>query len=997
MAHFLRGKQAGIQNDLSAGLDPELFCLDHIARYGINSQIQAIAYDPVQSLLAVGTSESQNESGQIYVFGQKRVCVILLLPRKASVKVLQFCNDRILSVDSKNEVAIFSLALGRLLAAYSPPGFVTALVTDPTLDFALIGLQNGDIIAYDIDREMQAPFRIPNYWKDKNSKSRASAVVAMALHPRDIGALLIGYTEGAVLYSFKQAKVTKSFQYELPAGAPGGDSEPSSVNVVRRPRLSQALWHPNGTFILTGHEDSSLVVWDVSDGRIITARTLTDSNVHRPGAGSSSFGASPGTFSLKEPLFRVAWCCKQNADDTGILIAGGSPTSMPTKGLTFLELGPTPNYTTSSWQILSTHFESPKRQHILPTPPTSEVVDFCPIPRASPYHSGSHDPIAVIALLSSGEIVTLSFPSGHPISPTNQLHVSLSVVHPFVNCIEHSLIERTRWLGMTEKRSNGPLILKGGAEAQHSLKRYDSRNVLLNAHADGTIRMYDVGHNDEIENEDVLQVDVSRALGRVSAVEITQMSMAGATGELAVGMRSGEVAMFRWGRNLNCGRENSISSEGAVGLVDISMRGDPALREGLVPLTLLDQRQGPVTAVEMSDIGFVGVGFHSGGIVVVDLRGPVIIYDASVTDFTKHQKRGSIRRSNSHIQSKLEWPTTMQFGVLSLEEDDYSSILLFVGTNIGRVATLKLLPQSHGGYSVHFVGISATLDDRILSLSPLNADTGATASATQSVVAQLRNGFKVNGVLLVVCPTGARIFKPVSAKGAQKTWDDVFCDSAAVVKLEDRGYALVGLFGDGSARAYSIPGLKEIGKVKVSETLDVRRFPEAIITAKGDIIGWSGPSQVTLLNVWGTGQQLSKSQDRLFNTDAVLPPRPTISNLQWLSGTQFISPVDLDILIGGPDRPPSRRMIEQTRADEQQRKLDGRPSAAATPSANQDEGYWAYMQRQMNERTQKLGIVGDSMDKLEENSSGWAEDVSKFVSNQKRKAVMGAVKGRFGF
>ncbi len=30
MAHFLRGKQAGIHNDLSAGLAPELFALDDV-------------------------------------------------------------------------------------------------------------------------------------------------------------------------------------------------------------------------------------------------------------------------------------------------------------------------------------------------------------------------------------------------------------------------------------------------------------------------------------------------------------------------------------------------------------------------------------------------------------------------------------------------------------------------------------------------------------------------------------------------------------------------------------------------------------------------------------------------------------------------------------------------------------------------------------------------------------------------------------------------------
>ena len=39
MAGFLRGKQAGIQNDLSAGILPGLFALDDQARFGINSQI----------------------------------------------------------------------------------------------------------------------------------------------------------------------------------------------------------------------------------------------------------------------------------------------------------------------------------------------------------------------------------------------------------------------------------------------------------------------------------------------------------------------------------------------------------------------------------------------------------------------------------------------------------------------------------------------------------------------------------------------------------------------------------------------------------------------------------------------------------------------------------------------------------------------------------------------------------------------------------------------
>lgn len=114
-----------------------------MARYGINSQISCLAYDPVQSLLAVGTNDTQYGGGQVYVFGQTRVSVVLPLTRKASIKTIQFVADKLVSVDSKNEISVFSLETTRILASYTPPGSVTALITDPTLDFALIGLQNG--------------------------------------------------------------------------------------------------------------------------------------------------------------------------------------------------------------------------------------------------------------------------------------------------------------------------------------------------------------------------------------------------------------------------------------------------------------------------------------------------------------------------------------------------------------------------------------------------------------------------------------------------------------------------------------------------------------------------------------------------------------------------------------------------------------------------------------------------------------------------------------
>ena len=849
-------------------------------------------------------------------------------------------------------------------------------------------------------------FKIPNFWRERNPRARILPIVSLQLHPKDIGSLLVGYSEGAVIYSFKQNKPLKYFHYEIPRGAQGGDSDSRAANEVRMPRLTHAIWHPTGTFVLTAHEDSSLVFWDPRDGRAIEARTLQETGINV--AGKAAWGASVDDLSLKRPYLHISWCSKENPDDTGLLVAGGTPTIEPSKGLTFFDFGHTPNYQTSSWDVLTQHFRSPKRVHVLPTPPGAEIADLILVPKSSPHYGSSNNPMAVLTLLSSGEVVTMSFPSGHPISPTNMLHIDLAFVHPFVTKTALAGVERNRWLGMREVRQHGPNFLLGGVEATRPMKRFEKRNIVQTAHADGTIRVWDAGQGDEIGNGIVLQVDLARAIGRWDNVDVSTMSLSGAAGELSVGLRTGEMAIFRLGRNQNAGRPEAApgQNEGPGRMTSISHRADPALKEGMVPVTLTNDQQGTVTALKHSDVGFVAVGYQSGGVTMIDMRGPAIVYTKLLHELERSHRRGSIRghpRGSSNAQDKPEWPTTIEFGVMDLDGDEYSSILLFVGTSLGRVATFKILPGEGGKYSVQFAGI-ATLGARIVSICPINANSGAPAYASQPAVGGLRNGTRTNGVLVVITTNSAHIFKPTSAKGAQKTFDAFLCDSATVACFEDRGYALVGLFGDGRARAFSLPSLKEVGSARVDNKLDVKRFGDAILTPTGDIFGWTGPSEVALLNVWGAGLDMhSQNIDRLYNPQAVMPPRPTISNLQWMAGTQYITPADMDMLIGGPDRPPSKRMIAEMREMENQARLAERQGRTPPPgtrpprAGSAEETYWAYMQRQMQERTEQLGLTGDSMDRTAEASEDWSEGVSNFVAKQKRNMVMGAIGSKFGF
>ncbi|KAL4810537.1 lethal giant larvae like, C-terminal-domain-containing protein [Aspergillus unguis] len=999
MAHFLRGKQAGIQKDFSGSLAPELFDIDDFARCGINSQTSALAYDPIQSLLAVGTSDSQFGQGQIYVFGQGRVSVIFNLPRKASAKLLQFCGDKLISVDSKSEISVYSLQTKQLLVSHAPPSHASALLTDPSLDYAFIGLQNGEVIAYDLDRENITPFRVPNLWAERNPRARFCPVVSLAFSPRDIGKVLIGYPDGAVVFSFKQNLAQHYFEYELPPGTIGGNGD-GPANHLRKPRLTHALWHPNGIIILTVHDDNSLVFWDTKDGRKLLARSITTPNVDQPGVLPERPAGSEPIMGMKDPITDIAWCVKANGDDNGLLIAGGRPKDDRNKNLVFIDFGASPNYQTSSWAMITSHLESPKSIVELPIPPGAEVSRFCVVPRNSPYYGGAHDPIAVLVLLSSGELITMSFPSGHPIPPTNMLPPSVTFVHPFVNKITLKPVDRAVWLGLKERRSQGPKFILGGAEARKHLKRLESRNVIAAAHADGIVRVWDVGHDDEIENPELLQVDLGRALGRTGNIDVTELSFGGASGELSVGLRSGEVVIFRYGSNQKFGQEAPPGTNSGPGeLTKIAHRADPALKAGLLPVTLMNMQQGPVTALKHSPVGFVAAGFEGGSIAIIDMRGPAIIHTASLAELVKHNKRSSFLKSRTPSETVPEVPTNIEFGIMTLEGEDFSSICCFVGTNKGNLATFKILPSSGGAYMASFAGAVA-LEDKVISIIPINSDDGSLALATGDAFGGLRNGARVNGAVVAVTPNGCRIFKPATNKGAHKSWDDYLCDSASVVNLPGRGCSLVGLFGDGNARAFSIPGLKEIGCSKIGHKADMGRLSQSTVAPNGSVLFWTSPSEVGLFNVWGAGTELRQSEDQLFNPQVVPPPRPTITNLQWISGTQYISVADMDILIGGPDRPPSKQMIEQMKLEEQERRQamrDGRYEPPSRSNTGNDEGYFAYMQRQMQERTQNLSFAGDNMDRLEETSSGWANDVNKYVQNQKKKAVLGAIGSKFGF
>lgn len=175
------------------------------------------------------------------------------------------------------------------------------------------------------------------------------------------------------------------------------------------------------------------------------------------------------------------------------------------------------------------------------------------------------------------------------------------------------------------------------------------------------------------------------------------------------------MIIFRWGVNRNAGRDPPSGRPNQPGtLTNVIDRVEPSLSEGLVPFTLLDQQDGPVTAIRMSDIGFAAAGFEGGSIAVIDLRGPAIIFNAAVGESGGGHGKGSLRRKMSAASptspgGKSEFATFMEFSIMTVEGEGYSSILLHVGTNVGRLATFKILPDPSGRYAVQYAGAVSTI------------------------------------------------------------------------------------------------------------------------------------------------------------------------------------------------------------------------------------------------------------------------------------------------
>jgi syntaxin-binding protein 5 len=755
---------------------------------------------------------------------------ITLQTPNTGVKFLQLHGPDLLVVDTRFSLIIYSLEGdgAQRKTRFTVRGQVTCIESDLSLDWFFMGMTDGSIDIWDIDRECLAQLSIENLYGRRTvpgvgkTSRNATPIIAMALHPKDIGYLLVAYSVGAALFSFKENKAVKYFELEIPANAIGGDTDPSVTSRARRPRLTHLAWHPNGTYILTAHEDGCLAFWDAkTEASPVHVRTVDATHVNIP---RGTYTHPSDTYTIRDPIVQVAWCSATDPDDTSLVVIGGHLSNLHQKGLTYFDFGPSP--TTLVGDYMANYFASPRKQRLLPT--SSDPISCLILPSSSPFYNGTHEPLILLSILETGDLSAFSMPDCQPLAVAKTLPPAIAFISPPATRFSIIPVPQQKWLtfiGRHNAHKNRNILL-GGAPTRRPLRRMTVRNVMLSAHADGVIRIWDVSHG-EVEANESFEVDVAgiiHAFQPETSVDIVAVDMAAMTGELCVGIYSGEVCIWRFGR-----RNRDEEFVGEMG--EMSLEGNKIVQstrhlhfnvsEGFLPLCMVNPQRGAPVLVKMSEVGFIAIGYDTGYLCVVDLRGPAVICLDDVANFQSDRDKKNRRRGSTQGS---EIPTAFEFSIMKLEGNDYSSLVLLTGTSTGRLLSHVLVPGKTGGYAVQFDNSSSfTAEGRVVALLPFRAQDGVSVIANPNALAGLGGGHITEAALVVVQEHGIRILGGVTNKLEKIEVDDRTLLKAEIVG-GDGGIAIAAIGSNRRIAAWSIPDLKRINELPLPNNVVAERY-----------------------------------------------------------------------------------------------------------------------------------------------------------------------------
>ncbi|XP_017587380.1 PREDICTED: syntaxin-binding protein 5-like isoform X9 [Corvus brachyrhynchos] len=431
------------REEIQETLTSDYFQICKTVRHGFPYLPTALAFDPVQKILAIGT-----RTGAIRILGRPGVDCYCQHESGAAVLQLQFlinegalvsaCADDALhlwNLRQKRPAVLHSLKFNRERITYCHLPFQSK--------WLYVGTERGNTHIVNIESFILSGYVIMwNKAIELSTKTHPGPVVHLSDSPRDEGKLLIGYENGTIVF------------WDL-------RSKRADLRAYYDEAIHSVAWHHEGKQFMCSHSDGSLTLWNLKSPNRPFQTTIPHGKVQRDGKKPESC----------KPILKVEYKTCKNSEPF-VIFSGGlsydkpcrrpSLTIMHGKAITVLEMD-------------------------------HPIVDFLTLCE-TPYPNEFQEPYAVVVLLEKDLIVVDLTQSNFPIFENPypiDIHESpVTCTEYFADC-PPDLIPVLYSVGAKHKKqgySNKEWPISGGA---WNLGAQTYPEIIITGHADGSVKFWD--------------------------------------------------------------------------------------------------------------------------------------------------------------------------------------------------------------------------------------------------------------------------------------------------------------------------------------------------------------------------------------------------------------------------------------------------------------------------------------------------------------------------
>ncbi|XP_039883740.1 syntaxin-binding protein 5-like isoform X16 [Simochromis diagramma] len=428
--------------DVQETLVSENFQLCKTVRHGFPYQPTALAFDPVQKILAIGS-----RSGGVRILGRPGVDCYCQHESGAAVLQLQFLINEgaLVSACADDTLHLWNLRQRRPAILHSLK-FNRERITFCHLPFQskwlYVGTERGNTHIVNIESFVLSGYVIMwNKAIELSTKTHPGPVVHLSDSPKDEGKLLIGFESGTIV------------QWDL-------RGKKADFRIYYDEAIHSVSWHHEGKQFMCSHSDGSLTLWNLRNTTKPFQVTFPHGKIQRDARKESC-----------KPILKVEYKTCRNSEPF-VIFSGG---------LSYDKAGRRPALTIMHGKAITV---------LEMDYPIVEFMVLC----ETPYNNEVQEPYAVVVLLEKDLIVVDLTQSNYPVFENPypmDIHESpVTCTAYFADCppdiipILYSIGAKHKKTGYSQKE----WPISGGT---WTLGSHTYPEIIITGHADGSIKFWD--------------------------------------------------------------------------------------------------------------------------------------------------------------------------------------------------------------------------------------------------------------------------------------------------------------------------------------------------------------------------------------------------------------------------------------------------------------------------------------------------------------------------